>query len=113
MKRDLLFHWDLAVLVGVKRKAGVSKIEAQLLSFTTLFSVTQQQYKLNCQITSLTSSPGRHICTRCFSQHCRRLQGCHWPSSDVQHKPGYNIECQHEMFLKRCYCIFKKGHSHH
>lgn len=82
---NLLFHWDLAVLVGLKRNADISEIEntKEYCYVVIIQNIMKGSGVGSHSACSLTFCPGRLVCTNCFSQRCRQLQGCHLPSSDV------------------------------
>lgn len=79
LQSNLLFHRDLAILVGVKRKADISGIGHKGLIVQWPICTWWNKRTL---WRSLTFSPGILVCTCCFLQRCRQSQECHLPSSD-------------------------------
>lgn len=71
---NLLFHRDLAVLVGVEGNANVSEIKHTRLSVTLIRPVFHRQQNKPTSGCSLTFSPGRLVCMRCSWQRYMQVQ---------------------------------------
>lgn len=71
---NLLFHRDLAVLVGVEGNANVSEIKHMRLSVKLTTPVFHRQQNKPTSGGSLTFSPGRLVCMHCSWQRYTQVQ---------------------------------------